>query len=95
MANPEDMYQCQTVNCGYIYNPEYISLWSDNEFTDVSKALNKVTYFEDVVIKHEHPMWSGSAHDRLYQRNDKYFMRDKATYLRRKANGFKHTDTHH
>ena len=22
MANPEDMYQCQTGNCGYIYNPE-------------------------------------------------------------------------
>lgn len=22
MAKPEDMYQCQTVNCGYIYNPD-------------------------------------------------------------------------
>jgi rubredoxin len=22
MANPEDMYQCQTVNCGCIYNPD-------------------------------------------------------------------------
>lgn len=22
MANPEDMWQCQTVNCGYIYNPD-------------------------------------------------------------------------
>lgn len=22
MANPEEMYQCQTVNCGYIYNPD-------------------------------------------------------------------------
>ncbi|QGY39994.1 rubredoxin [Pseudodesulfovibrio cashew] len=22
MARPEDMYQCQTVNCGYIYNPD-------------------------------------------------------------------------
>lgn len=20
MANPEEMYQCQTANCGYIYN---------------------------------------------------------------------------
>lgn len=22
MANPEDLWQCQTVNCGYIYNPD-------------------------------------------------------------------------
>lgn len=22
MANPEKMWQCQTVNCGYIYNPD-------------------------------------------------------------------------
>jgi rubredoxin len=22
MADPEEMYQCQTSNCGYIYNPD-------------------------------------------------------------------------
>jgi rubredoxin len=22
MANPEDMWQCQSVNCGYFYNPD-------------------------------------------------------------------------
>ena len=22
MAAPEEMYQCQTVNCGYIYDPD-------------------------------------------------------------------------
>lgn len=22
MAKPEEMYQCQTTNCGYIYNPD-------------------------------------------------------------------------
>ena len=22
MAEPKDMYQCQTVNCGFIYNPD-------------------------------------------------------------------------
>lgn len=22
MARPEEMYQCQTPNCGYIYNPD-------------------------------------------------------------------------
>ena len=22
MASPQEMYQCQTTNCGYIYNPD-------------------------------------------------------------------------
>ena len=22
MASPEEMYQCQTVNCGYVYDPK-------------------------------------------------------------------------
>ncbi len=22
MTEPKDMYQCQTTNCGYIYNPD-------------------------------------------------------------------------
>jgi rubredoxin len=22
MSKPEDIYQCQTVNCGYFYNPD-------------------------------------------------------------------------
>ena len=22
MAKPEEMWQCQTLNCGYIYNPD-------------------------------------------------------------------------
>ena len=22
MSKPEDMYQCQTVNCGYVYDPD-------------------------------------------------------------------------
>ena len=22
MANPEEIYQCQTANCGYMYNPD-------------------------------------------------------------------------
>ncbi|MDD2218508.1 MAG: rubredoxin [Desulfoplanes sp.] len=22
MANPEEMYRCQTVNCGYVYDPD-------------------------------------------------------------------------
>jgi rubredoxin len=27
MAEPKDMYQCQTANCGYIYNPDLPEDW--------------------------------------------------------------------
>ena len=39
MAGPESMYQCQTVNCGYIYNPD-----KGNKKAGVAEG----TCFEDV-----------------------------------------------
>lgn len=39
MANPEDMWQCQTVNCGYIYNPDK---------GDKKGKIPKDTRFEDL-----------------------------------------------
>ena len=39
MANPEDMWQCQTVNCGYIYNPDK---------GDKKGKIVKDTHFEDL-----------------------------------------------
>lgn len=39
MARPEEMYQCQTVNCGYIYNPDK---------GDRKGKIPKGTKFEDL-----------------------------------------------
>ncbi len=39
MANPDEMYQCQTVNCGYIYNPDK---------GDKKGKIPKGTKFEDL-----------------------------------------------
>jgi rubredoxin len=39
MAAPEDMWQCQTVNCGYIYNPDK---------GDRKGKIPKGTRFEDL-----------------------------------------------
>jgi hypothetical protein len=72
----------------YIYNPEYISLWCDNEFTDVSVALNKVYRSNKVIIEHQHPAWQKSNSDLLYNRNDQYMNIDGATYQRRRLNNF-------
>jgi len=73
---------------GYIYNPTYVSLWCDTEFTDVSRILNKVKYIPHVIIKHEHPVWLGEKWDNLQVKNDSFNNVDKVNYEKRKKNNF-------
>ena len=73
---------------GYIYNPKYKSVWCDNEFMDVSKHLNKVTYFDKVIIRHEHPDWGFGSNDSIHMSNIKHESSDRMTYERRKQDNF-------
>lgn len=77
---------------GYIYNPEYKSLYCDNEFMDVANELKLQTYFSEVLFKHEHPANNGELADALYNSNDKHFQRDKSLYLKRKQQNFNGTN---
>lgn len=73
----------------YFYHPDYISLWADNEFTEVAKGLNKLYYSEQCLFKHEHCMNNPSVlNDALYKRNEPYYHIDQQTYERRKQEGF-------
>lgn len=73
----------------YIYHPSYKSLWCDNEFQDVSILLNKVQYFDDVIIKHEHQVWTGEKWDEMQIYNDSFNFVDRNNYYLRKSNNFK------
>jgi hypothetical protein len=73
---------------GYIYHPSYISLWCDNEFTEVAQSLNKQTYIPQVIIKHEHPVWKGEKWDDVQVKNDSFNNRDKENFIKRKQNNF-------
>lgn len=73
---------------GYIYHPDYVSLWCDNEFTDVSVKLNKVHKSEQVIIEHAHPVYQKCNYDRLYLKNESFNNFDKQTYLKRKNLNF-------
>jgi len=72
---------------GYIYQPEYKSLFCDTEFTDLCKGelRDKCSYIPYCIIRHEHP-GTGYAQnmDALYQHNQKYWNEDMYTYIRRK-----------
>lgn len=62
---------------GYIYNPQYESLYADDEFTAIGNILGKMTFFEDVIIEHEHPHFTGEQYDPLMFRNESHNLRHK------------------
>lgn len=55
---------------GYIYNPQYRTAWCDNEFTEVATILKKQTYFDQVIIEHQHPIFGLTALDDTYYKNE-------------------------
>lgn len=73
---------------GYFYHPEYVSVFCDNEFTDVSRSLGKAKYSDLVLFYHGWVQFVG--YDELAQRNETPAMYavDGPTYQRRKAAGF-------
>lgn len=74
---------------GYIYHPDYHSLFCDNEFTEVAIGLDKMFVSEQTLFKHEHFANNPQVkRDALYNRNEALFNLDKVTYERRKAQGF-------
>lgn len=69
---------------GYIYHPDYKSLWCDNEFMLVANQLGRQAYIDWTIIKHEHPANSSQAKtDALYDENDKWYGHDQGTFERR------------
>ena len=87
---------------GYLYHPEYKSVFSDDEFTQVARLLNKVTYIDRCIIQHN---WVGLPYtlaaqgkidpntvrrDMVHERNESPAMyeHDRAVFERHKAMNF-------
>lgn len=79
-------------NFGYLYHPDYKSLYCDNEFTDVMKYHGRAVYVNKKIITHEHWSIEGSENhnqvDIAVQKTLHYSGRDAQVYERRKALGF-------
>lgn len=74
---------------GYIYYWGYKNIYCDAEFTEVSKILNKCVYFDDIIIKHEHPETNSSiVWDETYKRGEKYNEGDRILFEARKKKNF-------
>lgn len=72
---------------GYIYNPEYKSVYCDNEQTQVCLELKKLVRCDMCIAQHQ---WTGEAWDELHARNENKEMYgvDGETFKRRAANKF-------
>ena len=73
---------------GYIYHPDYASLWCDNEAMDVAIELGRYKYIDQIVFDHLHPAWYGGPVDKQLEHTQKFYRQDERTYLKRRAAGF-------
>jgi hypothetical protein len=73
---------------GYVYHPDYQSLWCDGEFNEIACKLGRIRYIDQVIIKHQYPDNIGEPWDVLMRRNNKLYQPDKAVYFRHKREGY-------
>lgn len=72
----------------YLYHPDYVSFYSDNEFMQVAFILGKQTYVDDVIIKHEHPDNTKESIDMTYTVNNQHVLRDHNIFAARAQSMF-------
>jgi hypothetical protein len=73
---------------GYIYHPDYASLWCDNESMDVAKQLGCYKYINEHIFDHLHPAWTGEKPDAQLLHTQSLYRRDERVYIKRKSLGF-------
>lgn len=71
---------------GYLYHSDYLSLYCDQEWQDVSESLGRAVYVDETIILHEWVRATGK--DPLHQRNESFYSRDGCIYESRKRAGF-------
>jgi len=75
---------------GYLYHPDYESLYSDNEMTVVCAKLNKLAVSPTCIIRHEWVPGNHPEADELHQTQEsaEQYRKDGAVYQERMKNDF-------
>lgn len=74
---------------GYIYHPQYVSLFCDNEQMEVAVREGKYKYVNTNIFLHQHPAnVAGLPVDNLLRYTQSFYVIDQKTYNTRKAAGF-------
>jgi len=69
----------------YIYHPDYISVFSDNEQMEVAKKLGMYKFVDKNIMEHQHYRWGYEEPDELMKHNDsqEMYIKDRETFQRR------------
>lgn len=75
---------------GYIYHPDYESLWCDKEAEEVGKILGRYSFINLRILNHYHPSFGQAEYDAQYKHTESWEVRskDESTYIHRKENNF-------
>lgn len=73
---------------GYLFHPFYKSLFANEELTIISRMLGKQAASDQVLIKHNHPVWGAGSWDALYARNQGLESYDRAVFNTRRQHNF-------
>ena len=73
---------------GYVYHPDYASLWCDNEAQEEAIRLGCYKYVDKHIFIHNHPAWIGGKVDAQLEHTQKFYRQDERTYNKRRSLGF-------
>ena len=75
---------------GYLYYPEYFSIFADNDLTEMCRLMNKYVYVPKVYFRHFHPIWRMAPWDEQYRQTEsrENYAKDGATFRKRQAINF-------
>jgi hypothetical protein len=75
---------------GYLYCPEYMAVYCDNEFTEVTRRIGKYIYVNKRLFTHNHPIWTKQGWDDLYRSNEspEVYKKDREVFMKRQSNNF-------
>lgn len=66
----------------------YVHNFADNELTELARAEGTYVYVPKAISEHIHFELDHSLYDETYDRTQRYFIKDQATFQQRKAAGY-------
>jgi hypothetical protein len=73
---------------GHVYNPEYKSLYCDNEEFLKAKLLGKYEFIPLRYLEHRHPIWGYGIADAQLRHTESFYDVDRETFIKRQAENF-------
>ena len=77
-------------SCGYLYFPEYISMYCDDDLTEHAARTGRLVDARHLRFPHRHPSLNGGVFDRTYQRQGRAlaWIEGRRVLAKRRATGF-------